>query len=463
VFKRCSKIARAQSILIDRRTEGLYPNAVDKWPLSPADMSKCQFPLLEQLELEFPSNSQNSNARPYHHTSDILYLPPMHAPRLRHLRLLNFYTPFYGSTLLSLVLQRDYRDKGPLPTPFQFLAMIQSCPQLQTLRLCRWIPNLALPSEPTILLPQLAMLSIADTISRGVAFCLYITTPSATVRHLNFTEVPAEPEQYLGLLERCLRSSGTLSTQIWAMAIDMHHRRTAALMGPQNLGWPSLTMAFFSASALTAIEPAMFFDSPDYWEDPQADPIMQLNLISASGHDCIDSAYVVELIIKAFGLGEHLEFFRLDIGDYFSHDWQEWRTALCTLTRVHTVTFCPEEDCEDVNELCTLLRVQPPTPARAAQLVFPSLRRLSVLNLALSVNYCSGTWTAGYKFQYFEEMLTARLRAGAGITRLSICFLLDEATAGEEALRRLRQTVPDIDCRHIERPERNCLGSDVSD
>jgi hypothetical protein len=181
-------ITRARAITVDTKIRQHVSRRI--WTLNPRDLSRKEFPLLEELSLEL--NVQDVEPL----TSSVYELPPMIAPRLRSLRFRNYYAPFYPSSLTSLELVRvGPSSSNTLPSPDIFLCMLRSCSQLQNLTLTGCIPQLT-PSSPEELdsgkieLPHLAGLGLAGPTERCAALWSRLNVPPAAFLHfrLDFIE-----------------------------------------------------------------------------------------------------------------------------------------------------------------------------------------------------------------------------------------------------------------------------------
>ncbi|KAI0030270.1 hypothetical protein K488DRAFT_87940 [Vararia minispora EC-137] len=400
-----SHVARARTIVIYDYEE-YNPTHADKWPFDPAAHSGKLLPFLEELTLFFGSTSKRGELV----TADLFSFPPILTPRLRVLRLREFYVPFDPSTLTELHLQRT--SEHSLPSPNQFLDMLRSCVMLRSLTLKRWIPPSLTPaSEPTISMP-LTILSLLDVFEHCITLCTHLSIPRACECTFDIVGFPVEAATsgiYFDGFKRYFQSSDTLP--ISGMMIEQERDNYLTMefyvrIPGAPLGYSSVFERGFQRRL------AVHFHSNHVIR----------HFISAAAH-----------VIDALNL-DRIEYFAL--GQERFVDDNDWSDIFSQLRHVHTLYIM------DTARPLLIPLFQPS--------ILPSLHFLWISSLR--IGHVNGTPTPAEEWGDLTraeliQMMLDRRGAGAGLKRLRINALYaDKAEAMKTVLPRLRAIVPLVEC-----------------
>ncbi|KAI0036543.1 hypothetical protein K488DRAFT_81990 [Vararia minispora EC-137] len=337
----------------------------------------------------------------------------MHTPRLRKLWMQSFYVPFNASTLTSLYLNRT--SEHALPPPAQFLCMLHSCTKLQNLSLLNWIPaDLGPALEPTISLPTLYFLNVADRFNRCIALGSYITLPPFTSRNFSFTHIgtaEARTASYFDLMEPYFKCAFSLPV---ASLVCRHP-------GPHT--------AFFNLKTTSGVLRQ---------HSQSVQPISHTFVFTvADSESRLSFRRIFYRFAKTLDLTRTRQL-TLQLGRIHPYPVNVWRDLLVPLSRIETLYL---QDYASV----WLMPVLAPTGNEAAPML-PQLRFLWIQSLDLygkdSGDVRNAMTRKDLLFHFIE-----RKRTGYPLERLRIDKLIvDKDEAIKTLLPRLRAIIPVVEC-----------------
>jgi hypothetical protein len=324
-------LSRAGEIRVIQTTVHTIDWASKKWPLYPAALSGMSLPFLRRLELTLRGSIRWEKL-----TRTAFTLPPVNAPCLRHLHLVDTYIPFSGGTLVSLHLELTaVMAPHSRPTNSQLFEMLHTCSQLQELALLNMItPEIPLASHPTLFFPHLKGLKVEDTFARAVALWSHIKAPPTASYTFSLIPLTGYLVRHLDILAQCIKSTID-PCDIHLMRVEMY-----------SYG------RFFTFSTASP-----FPDAPDSAADylqPEEKGCIVIELAhnddsvfhSDSDSDIdiptpplVDGVAIVQQIIAALNLGTHLEHLDLQLALHYSSELARWHTMLRGLDRLHTLCF----------------------------------------------------------------------------------------------------------------------------
>ncbi|KAI0317357.1 hypothetical protein OF83DRAFT_1172046 [Amylostereum chailletii] len=172
-------LTRAREIVVHDAVYGYrsrysYPVWQDGAPY----LSGKDLPALEKIVLDL-----NPPAPPSATPLDLFSQPPVHAPRLRYVSFTNTFVPWSNPSSLTFLelIQSENSHRQSLPLPPQLITLLKSVPNLQTLHLEGWLPEIAPldgeSQEEVIQLPFLSELWLTSTVSRCVGLWTHLALP----------------------------------------------------------------------------------------------------------------------------------------------------------------------------------------------------------------------------------------------------------------------------------------------
>ncbi|KZV67633.1 hypothetical protein PENSPDRAFT_666948 [Peniophora sp. CONT] len=420
------------AFVISFAAPALLPRA-RAWPFEVQNIHKETFPFLEGLKLHSSLNLV--------HSDNVYQLPPIDAPRLRHVSMENIFVPCTLSSLdtFKLNFSYDFADELNLPSTPVFFKMLRSLSNVRVLTLDNCTPDLPPKgNEDAFTFPHLREICLGGTLTTCRTFWQYLQLPpDAKVKLKVELDTPSLDIQFAFLDTISGHFKSPDCPRITALSVDDDQTgdRLRVVMAVPERGsvqetWTGplasdygflldITLSGWSPDALDHIEGQDLHDQPF--------PAPFLNLLQR-----IHGAYDLKnlkMVEVASAIG------------YSATRWKETLSKYDSVTTLAIDPFPPHQGLWAA--LC------PRSPADGESPIFPRLENIAIqttiefdhpiVGLEEDEHDMPAPWSD------FCPGLQRRAAAGAGIQRLTFAnFTAENVEGAGQLLQDLRAVVPEV-------------------